>query len=354
MTSKQPKNDRLAIWAITPRGAELAWKIAGEMENADVHLGEKLAAGERKAISFSRLSDAVSREFRVYGGHIFIMSAGIVVRMIAPHIRHKTEDPAVVVVDETGKHAISLLSGHIGGANALAELTARLTGARAVITTATDLNQAPAIDLLARENNLFIENPGAIKYISMALITGKKVLLHDPFNILRGAIGKEHIQPGSIQDAASGETPGVFIDDARMDLGPRVLVLRPGSLVAGIGCNRNTGMEEMKKLLLDTLEKHCLAPASLGLIASIDIKKDEPGLLSLADELAVPMVFFNKERLGRVKTIKTPSRMVEKHIGVKSVCEAAAILGAKNGELITIKHKTRNATAAIARKNFTS
>jgi cobalt-precorrin 5A hydrolase len=145
---------------------------------------------------------------------------------------------------------------------------------------------------------------------------------------------------------------GVFIDDVRWNLPPQVLVLRPASLVAGIGCNRNTGSEEIKALLEEVLAANNLAQSSLKCIASIDVKADEAGLIALANTLELPLVFFEREQLNQVKEIENPSTVVEKHVGVKSVCEAAAILAAQNGTLIVPKCTTPNVTVAIARIDF--
>jgi len=259
-----------------------------------------------------------------------------------------------VVVDEMGRHVISLLSGHIGGANTLAKKVAGLIGADPVITTATDINMVPAIDVIAKEKDLFIENPDAIKNVNMALLTGGKIFLHDPFNILHNTIPNSSLLMDSDLNGNSKDIPGVFIDDVLVDLPSNILILRPGSLVAGIGCNRNTSMKEMKFFLLEILKRFGLTSASLRSIATADIKGDEPGLLALAKDLELPLKFFDREELNQVKDIKTPSAMVEKHIGAKSVCEAAAILAAKHGKLIVPKQSIRNVTVAIARISFTS
>lgn len=327
----------LAVWAVTPKGAQLAGKIAEYFSESDIFLSESIEIKDIYHFSFLRLSEAVSQNFSRYDGHLFIMSTGIVVRMIAPHIRHKTSDPAVVVMDEAGQFAISLLSGHIGGANVLAKQIAESVGAVPVITTATDVNSVPAIDMIAKEKGLMIENPEAIRYINMALLTGKPVRIHDPFDLI------------AIPDG-DGKC-GVFADDVIADIPPNTLILRPKSLIAGMGCNRNTEKTEIKELLFEAFHKFQLSPNSLAGIASIDLKKDETGLIAVAEELKVPLYFFSKEELETVKNIKNPSKIVKKHIGVSSVCEAAAILGADRGNLIVPKHSAKNVTVAIARKN---
>ncbi|MFH1489111.1 MAG: cobalt-precorrin 5A hydrolase [Pseudomonadota bacterium] len=358
------KKDKIAIWAITPKGSDLALRIAEKWTAANLFfsdaLAESLPSKDARVHRFARLKEALEKRFRDYAAHIFIMSTGIVVRMIAPLIRHKTEDPAVLVLDEKGRHVISLLSGHIGGANALTLEVADWIGADPVITTATDVNQVPAVDVLAMEKGLFIENPGAIKNVNMALVKGDPILLHDPCGFLRELWDRATVIPFGNRDGGtegvSGEDrpAGVFIDDVRADLPEGILVLRPPSLVAGIGCNRNTGADELKGFLLDVMDRSGLSPGSLKGLASIDIKADEAGLLALAEELNLPLQFFKKDALNNVETIKTPSTMVEKHTGAKSVCEAAAILGSNQGQLIVPKQKTGNVTVAIARISLAS
>ncbi len=347
----------IAVWAITPNGADLAVKLAEFMPETDLFFSRSIAGTEVDATCFGRLSSILPKQFSRYRGHIFIMSTGIVVRMIAPLIRDKTEDPAVVVMDDAGRNAISLLSGHIGGANALARNVASIIGAAPVITTATDVNDVPAIDVLAGEKNLLIENPSAIKGVSMALLTGNSVCIHDPFGLLQTIPDAwQHFEDMTWDNRTSecgfpDDVPGIFVDDI---LPPwqdssRILILRPRSLVVGMGCNRGTDMAEMQELLLETFEAAELSTGSIKVIATIDIKQDEPGLLRLAQEMGVPLVFFSRESLGSVETVENPSEMVEKHVGVPSVCEAAAILGAQYGRLIVPKRNTPNVTIAIAR-----
>ena len=358
-----PENDKIAVWVITPNGTKLAETLFRNLARADVYISKKINETPDNYLSFQNLSEALNHKFDQYDGHIFIMSTGIVVRVIAPLIKNKVVDPAIVVVDDLANHAISLLSGHLGGANALTLKIADIIGADPVITTATDVNRVPAIDVLAKEKNLLIENPRAIKTVNMALLKREKIFVHDPFGFLGsslpiiepctyGATPKHLKRHG--REKGFESVPGVYVDDVIVDLPPEVLVLRPASLVAGIGCNRNTAMEEMKALLEDVLEANHLALSSLTSLASIDVKSDETGMLSLSENLNLPLVFHNRQALNQVKEIKNPSIVVEKHVGVKSVCEASAILTARGGTLIVPKQSTKNVTVAIARINFLS
>jgi cobalt-precorrin 5A hydrolase/precorrin-3B C17-methyltransferase len=248
---------------------------------------------------FERLKEAVYNHFHAYSAHIFIMSTGIVVRLIAPLIQDKTKDPAVLVGDEKGCHIISLLSGHLGGANALAATAAGLIGAKPVITTATDICGVVAIDLLAQEKKMVIENPGAIKTISMAAICGEAIYLHDPYGLMGHDLKNMDVRPFS-DESGCRHLPGVFVDDIQTSLPENMLVLRPASLVAGIGCNRNTSCTEIKAFLLEVLAQFNLAAASLKQICSIDLKADEAGLLALSKDFGLPLKFFTRQQLDTV------------------------------------------------------
>ena len=357
------EKNKIAVWVITPNGLKLADSIRRVLTDSDVYISNRIDSPRFRHFSFQRLGNKIGKKFEKYSGHIFIMSTGIVVRVIASLIKHKTEDPAVVVVDDRGQHVISLLSGHLGGANELTRQIAGIIRGRPVITTATDINQLPSIDMLAKEKQLRIENPGAIKTINMAILKGEKIYVHDPSNFIGNRLPK--VEPRTIEGMrkhlakdrqTSEETcnPKVFIDDVRLDLPSSILILRPVTLVAGIGCNRNTPADEIKSLLEEVLATAGLAFMSLKCLASIDVKSDEAGLIELSRECDLPLIFFKRQELNQVINIENPSTVVEKHVGVKSVCEAAAILAARNGTLIVPKQKTKNVTVAIARIDFSS
>jgi len=347
----------LAIWAVTPDGVSLALKVR-EAFAGILHVPDRLMPCPAPCFSFSRLADSVRDRFPLFDAHIFIMSTGIVVRVIAPCIVSKTTDPAVVVMDEKGRHVISLLSGHIGGANRLAASIAEKLQAAAVITTATDIHQVPAIDVIATDHGLFIENPQAIKTISMAFLDHEPVCLYDPLHRLdRVSSLFEKTVPEDLFNRSSEQRPDdppvVIVDDRRLDFPKKSLILRPQSLIAGIGCNRNTDAAEIRNFLIEQMEQCALSMNSLSAIATIDIKSDETGLLEAARQLDLPIQFFTREELAGI-VIPTPSEIVNHHIGVPSVCEAAAILASNKGELIVPKRISPNVTLAIARIDFTS
>ncbi|MDM8526082.1 cobalt-precorrin 5A hydrolase [Desulfococcaceae bacterium HSG8] len=346
--SNMSTGHKIAIWALTPGGLSIAKNLLQHIKQSSLFLSET-SDDSIEGMRFKRLSEAVSSHFRRFHGHIFLMSAGIVVRVIAPHIRHKTTDPAVVVVDDAGKFAISLLSGHLGGANELAHSVARLTGGIPVITTATDVNKVPAIDMIAGRKNLVIENPDAIKIVNMGFLKKQKIRLHDPYNLLHGLIPEFYLDDSP---SWNDDTPAVVVDDKAAEHTKNTLFLRPKTLSAGIGCNRGTSAEELKGFLWDVCKEHGISVHSIRWLATIELKKDEQGITDLARELGVPVRFYDSRTLDQVGTIENPSDYAKKYTGARSVCEAAAILASDSGTLIVPKKKTPNVTIALARKKI--
>jgi len=334
-----------ALWAVTERGAKLAEQIAREMAGAQIYVNRQIASAPKGAVGFSRLSGAVSEAFHKHSAHIFIMATGIVVRMIAPHIRSKTSDPAVLVIDDSANFVISLVSGHLGGANALAAAVAQSIQATPVITTATDSAGVPAIDLLAEHHKLLIENVRAVKGVSMAFLSGARVYRHDPYGILDGELGN-WTRPALPAGMKSG--PGIYIDHHVADLPEEVLVLRPKTLVVGIGCNSGTPESELIETVSRIFAAFRLSLLSIRQFTTISDKLGEPGLFAMAQYMEIPINGYDRKQLAEAADVPNPSAMVYKHMGVDSVCEAAAILGTANGTLLVPKQKSGNVTVAVA------
>ncbi|MCG8641921.1 MAG: cobalamin biosynthesis protein CbiG, partial [Desulfobacterales bacterium] len=199
-----------AVWAITPNGIDIGCSLVTHLSSATLFLPKKLAEAvstARNRIFFSVLSEELTRQFHRFSGHVFIFSTGIAVRMIAPLLVSKVTDPSVVVVDDNGRHAVSLLSGHMGGGNELAKTIARITNGTPVITTATDVNQVPAIDMIALSRNLFIETVENIKLVNMAFLTGRPLRIEDPQNHILPDIPKKFI---SSQGTPKNSGPDIF------------------------------------------------------------------------------------------------------------------------------------------------
>lgn len=354
MDTAQQKNDLktggYAIWCITPKGKIVGLKLKSAIKHSVLFVSDKIASdmdakGAEDVFIFSQLNAEIKKNFSRYSGHIFIFSTGIAVRLIAPFLVSKLQDPCAVVVDDNANFAISLVSGHIGGGNALARQIADLTGALPVITTATDTNQLPAIDVIAKEKGLFIETPVNIKRINMAFLTGKPVHLDDS----TGWLGKE--LEGLWADLGfpdDGAAETIFCSHEIKPVSRETLVLRPRILCVGIGCNRGTSLKTIFDFLCEVFESEKLSIKSISKFSTIDLKKDEKGLLALAKKMALPLEFYTREVLAKVSSIITPSKIVEKHVGVQSVSEACAILSSENGKLIVSKKKNKDVTISVA------
>ena len=275
---------------------------------------------------------------------IFVGACGIAVRHIAPYIKSKKTDPAVLVIDECGKFVISLLSGHLGGANELAQKAAQILGSIPVVTTATDLHHCFAVDVFARKNNCEILNLQAAKKVSAALLAGKKVGFYSEF-------------------PWEGELPeGLVLCDEHnnYELGIAVTIHKnskpfkstvtiiPPAVVLGIGCRRGKDAEEILTAAQEAVLRNGLYQQSVAKLVSIDLKKEEQGLLALAKKWDIPFETCSEDDLQKAKGTFTPSAFVQGITGVDNVCERSAVLGSGHGTLIQKKISGTGVTTAVA------
>ena len=341
----EDKRSRIAVHALTPQGARLARGLARELK-ADLFLPGKLAGVGEQA--FDSLPELIGDIFHHYGGHVFITACGIAVRAVAPLLRGKTRDPAVVVMDQLGRHAVSLLSGHLGGANDLARRAAAFTGGDAVITTATDSAGLPSLDLLARDSGLVIENIEGVKAVNAGLLAGSVVQVFDPDNRLVVPAGHcRRFEWVAAPHLLEPGRPAVVVTWRETPLPAGCLALRPRVVVAGVGCRKGVPGQEIAGAVRQALASRGVAVKSLAALASIEAKRHEPGLVEAARDLGAELVFFPAGRLAAVQA-PTPSPMALKHMGVESVCEAAAMLATGADRLLLDKTKTRTVTVALA------
>ncbi|HWQ77480.1 MAG TPA: cobalt-precorrin 5A hydrolase [Anaerovoracaceae bacterium] len=297
---------------------------------------------------------------------IFVGACGIAVRAIAPHIRDKTVDPAVVAVDEKGKYAIPLLSGHLGGANDLAREIAGVIGAEPVITTATDLNQRFAVDVWAKRNRLQIEDMKFVKEISAAILKGEAVGVSSDAPIegdlpegLRyfpdsETLRKKQENAGTVQSTGGVTTvAGIPKIGFRISVDERdcpfekTLRLIPRTVTVGIGCRKGISPAAVEGLLDKVLKQNKLSVKSIEKICTIDIKKEEVALKLLAATLGVPLQVFSAEELEQLPGEFASSEFVSRITGVDNICERAAVLGSR-GELIAGKQALNGVTVALA------
>ncbi|XTZ39863.1 cobalt-precorrin 5A hydrolase [Salmonella enterica] len=316
------KPDAIALFCLTPGGVELAQRLKASLPMR-CFTSEKLVID-----GFEPFTGGVMHSLREAFHHgysvVFIGATGIVVRAIAPLVNDKFLDPAVIVIDEHGQHVISLLSGHLGGANALAHHLAGLIGADPVITTATDVNNLAALDMLARELDARMFNfREAVKSINQRLVSGQRVGLWCEQAFYqqlarcdtRGFIAVSDLHAQSQLDALvcvslCAELPALALP---------VYKLVPRRVVAGFGCRRDTPMALLATLLEKQLQINGLDPLALRAIGSIDLKQDEKGLQALAQHLDVPFTTFSADALRQHEHHFPTSDFVRQTAGVGSV-----------------------------------
>ena len=332
---------RTAIFAVTEQGASLAWRTAQALDGeSQVFLKKGTETGHSGAKCFERLSEVVREAFLQYDALIFIMAAGIAVRMVAPCIVSKLSDPAVVVMDERGLHAISLLSGHIGGANLLARQLAAALGAEAVITTATDVEELLAVDALAAEYALRPWPKSEIKALNGALLKGEQVAYYIDSSLPRARFFQWGFQKHGIDAMLMGgaefskiKAPATIVTLQKPEKREGILYLAPRRLIAGVGCRMGIQAEAVVDALSLACERIGREMEDISLFASTVLKSDEMGLLQAVSSLGKEIVFFGNEHLQAVieQYGLTESDFVKRTIGIGNVCEAAALACAGEG-----------------------
>lgn len=327
----------VGIIAFSERGTQL-----GECIKA--HFTEK-----KKEASLTRCEDGglslwSSEHFRQDSALVFIGSCGIAVRAIAPFVKSKTSDPAVVVIDELSTYAVSILSGHLGGANELAAELASLTGAILVITTATDRNGVFAVDVWAKNQGMSIDNPERIKSVSARLLTGEAVGVKSLFPIKGNLPDGLLLSDSAYHVLITYKTNG---KSAALRLVPRVLTL-------GIGCRKDTDVSTIENAYALMLAKSGCHPAAVARVCSIDMKADEPGIVEFCVRHDLPYETYSAEELMDVSGTFTSSSFVQSVAGVGNVCERSAVLGSgSGGKLLCGKNAGFGVTMALAIAPYT-
>ncbi|MFF5157245.1 precorrin-3B C(17)-methyltransferase [Streptomyces sp. NPDC000348] len=297
---------------------------------------DRLAAAwpDRTRVYEGPVADAVRAAFAECGQLVCFLATGAVVRLVAPLLHDKASDPGVVCVDEGGRFAVSLAGGHGGGANELAREVAEVLGAEPVVTTATDAAGLPGLDTLG----LPVE--GNVAAVSRALLDGEAV-----------ALRAEVTWPLPPLPVADEGPYTIRVTDRLVEAGEREAVLRPPTLVVGVGASKGAPVDEVLGLVEGALREAGLSAASLAALATVDAKADEPGVVAAARRLGVPLVTYAAEELARVE-VPNPSDAPLAAVGTPSVAEAAALVG--GGELLVPKRKSAArpamATCAVVRR----
>ncbi|MBM7557121.1 cobalt-precorrin 5A hydrolase [Halanaerobacter jeridensis] len=340
----------LAVIALTSSGEELALKLEEKLSNVDLYIADKLNSSAEVNEFDSSLQELVAELFFQYDGLIFIMSLGIVVRVLAPYIEDKREDPAVVTIDETGANVISTLSGHLGGANQLTAKIAEQIKANPVITTATDCQDKLAFDLLAQQLNCEIIPFDNLKLANAALVNEQRVNIFSDLELDLDVA--ENVDLFSLDELGSREGFPVIISNQRSEISVPYIQLVPQNIVLGIGCRKGVSVKQVETAINLALQKLNLAKASIKNLATIDLKQDEAGLRETAKKLGVELEIIAREEIEEVDFDYTTSEFVKEQIGVGGVCEPTALLSAEEGELLLDKTSKNGVTVAVVKDNY--
>ena len=312
---------------------------------------------------------------------VFVGATGIAVRGIAPFVKDKRTDPAVLAIDEAAAYVIPLLSGHIGGANELAEWLAKDLQATAVITTATDINHKFAIDVFARKNNLWISDMKLAKEVSADILQGKKILISADEEKAAELAGLDW-PPELVFDYKKIDSPSIITREKKLNMfekkqdtgsvafefsdihvhiglrklknsgQQRILYLVPKAAVLGIGCKKGTSQDVIQKQITEVLTAHGILEEAVDMAATIDLKANEPGLLSLTEKKGWKFRTFSAEELRAAPGIYQASAFVQSVTGVDNVCERSAKLASNYGKIIIEKHGACGVTVACAEKDW--
>lgn len=346
---------RCAVFALTSAGIQKAAEIAAGID-AVVMVPEKfrcLVAEERaRPYPDGGFREAFRKAWNEYDGLVMVMAAGIVTRECAGLCRHKTMDPAVVVTDEKGRFAVSLVGGHLGGANRLAQDVAAVTCGEAVLTTASDVRGMIAVDEFAARHAMRVLNPESIVTISSAALEGRTVDFVMPEPLFRDSFAGV---PNFRRVEAPGENPAVVLLERGKPIpqvhpGADILYLQRRSFVLGIGCRKGCSVDELEQTAAKVLESLGASWSNVVHLATAEIKLEERAMLELAARHGVPLTGYAAEELNSV-AVPHPSDAAWKHLGIHSVSEAAALLASGAEKLLVEKTKGNGVTLALAEKS---
>ncbi len=348
-----------AIVTLTSAGAELGSRLHAGIPGSVLYTMPGRGAESSIEIT-GTLKEFTGSIFNSYNVIIFIMAAGIVVRTIADFIKDKTSDPGILVMDEKGKFVISLLSGHMGGANREAEFIASVIGATPVITTASDLNGMLSPDMLAMKYGCVISDMKICKDITAVMLNSGKIAFSNDCGIelyypyvsndfdFQGIIYLtnkvlEYEKNEEVIDGMNGEkTKGVKTPS---------LHLIPKNIVIGTGCRKGNDPEELVTFITDELNLLGIDHRAVCSVSSIDIKSDEPAIKRAAEFFNAELMFYSPERIVEVEHMFQCSEFVREKTGAGGVAEPCAYLASDcQGEMLLQKKKRNGMTMAVMQK----
>ena len=348
-----------AVIAVTAHGIAIGKEILRAMKQAHLFIPASFKKYKDSRIScYANLEQEMSILFKTYRKIICIMAAGIAVRMVAPYLKSKWEDPAVVVMDDQKKNIISLLSGHWGGANELTCDLAKLLGGHRVITTASDTRGLPALDLIIKELGADEFSRQKLKKIQAAMIAGQPVGFYP--GELSSIPEMQHHDNLRFYNTleklvASGCSAGLGFTHEKQSSAknePRFLIVHPKDIVIGIGCNKGVAVREIKDAVSTVLRKLDIPAPAICALCTIAAKSGERGIIEYAASQGIPLKYFAAAELNSVNIPSIKSIHAQRAFGVQGVAEPSAILGSQGGQLLLKKVKLRNITLAVARMPF--
>ena len=347
---------KVAVLGITKNGIKIGLRLKEYFPNFEVFAPIKFSDNNEKIQWYDEsTSQKIVDLFKKHDGIICLFSLGAVIRLLAPHIKDKKTDPAVIVIDDKTNFVISVLSGHLGGANELSNEIAEKMDATSVITTAADVNKTIAVDLVGKKFGWKIDDDSNVTRISAFMVNKEKIGVFQNVGQKEWWEGKlpENITFFSnIEDLKNSDSKGYLIITNDEIENEEVLrdsvVYRVPNLVVGIGLHWDTSKETISNGVNETLEKFGLKQNQIARFVSIKKDKDVVGLIELGKEMKVQVEYIDREELATISA-PNPSKTVQAFEGTASVSEAAAIKSSK-GELIVEKQKfPPNLTVAIAR-----
>ena len=341
------EKESISIICPSPKGLNLGIKLQNELactlyikDASDGYISDFLGNKNEKIKVYGKefnLSKVTKEAFDTSSKIIFISSTGIAVRAIAPLLQGKDKDPGVVVVDLSSKYAVSLVSGHLGGGNEMTLKVSEILNAEPVITTATDTMGIIGPDILAKKYDLIIDNLKSAKYIAALLVDNKTVGIKDEYNLIEISKGYERIEELN-EDSIWVTNKIAYLEKENLDYS-KILKLIKKDLVLGIGFRRNTPYEKIIKFIEDSLKKYNFDIKSVKEIVSVDVKKDEQGIMEAAKKLKCPFRTFEREKIKTVQDKYERSEFVLKTLGVTGVCEPCVDLASAKVIISKIKHE---------------
>lgn len=338
---------KIDIYAFSGNGARLCDKLIEHLNDNEVnaYVPPRYAASAKLVkLREEHLYKATEESFKSADCIIFVGAAGIAVRAIAPFVRSKKTDPAVICMDERGSNVISLLSGHIGGANKLTKKIASIVGGNPIITTATDINGKFAVDEWAHDRNLRIMSLKKARDIAADILEDKKIGFKSDFNV-RGNV------PDEI-DFDEKEIGICISFDSNKSPFKNTLNLIPRIVSVGVGCRKGTDFNDVYIAVKEVLSRNNISHFAISSINSIDLKKEEEAIKRTAEIFKVPFHTYSKDELNRVEGQFSSSDFVKNVAGVDTVCERAAIMGSKTKRLIINKTVVNSVTMAAAADDY--